>query len=1236
MAINLTEEQLSAVSERNKTLLVSAAAGSGKTATLTERIIRTLTDEDHPGEISRMLVVTFTRASAADLKNKISRALGEALATGRGLRGHLSRQLLLLPGAQISTIDSFCMNLVREYAPRIGLSPAFRMADNAEVRLLNESVMRTLIEDAYEGLPSLGTREEFEALVDCLTGTRGDKSLSDILLRLAATTQGFARSYRCLADMAEELREATGKAPAATPWGAYIVETTIDLADSYIDRYESHCAALAADEIAAAKYLPAMEEDFLQLRALRRAAAGGDYTALRDLLYGFQKAKLGTIPAAKKSEQAAAAQLMRQDFFDTLAKHRDRFFAYTAEEWTPMLAALADKVALLSRFMIAFGERIEAEKRRRSLCDFNDISHGALRLLYDERGEKTPLAAELASRFDYVYVDEYQDVNEVQHLLFEALSGPRGRFMVGDVKQSIYGFRGAQPEIFARTRRAFPRLQEAGESESATLTLSANFRSDKPILDFVNMIFGGLMQGVGEHIGYDTGTDSLHPGREKAPASPRVTVALFPKEAGAGEAAEEEPAEDEEWAETTPEEEKPDAEALYVAEEIRRLLKDGLPDGQRLAEGDIAILVRKASVGERFANALTACGVRVDRPRGKGFFLNPEILLAVSLLNVIDNPRRDIYLAGLLYSPLYSFTPDELTALRQEADACGRTGSTLYEALVDYMAAHPDFEKGRYFLAELAAFRRMAEGMPVDRLIRQLYRRTGLLSLAGADKSGSPDARRANLMLLYDYARRFEASSFRGLYNFIAYINEVIERDESIEEGRLQSGRADTVRIMTMHQSKGLEFPVCFVVGCGSCFNLQDTQAPLLFEREMGCALKLRDASGFARIKNPVYNTISARIREKQLEEEMRVLYVAMTRPYSKLYLTGSLRGEPEQWLEKGRERARLGKQEVYACRSYAEMVLATLRDEPFCELLFPAAAAGTQAAGAADAAVATPVFAEDEVGEVEALLSARFAYPYPDRYLGDLPSKLSVSRLYPGVLDEGDEQVPDLVQPRGEQEAGADVPEEGRDACKAAPLPRFMGGAQKDAAARAGTATHLFMQFCDLFRLAERGAEAELARLTEQQFITEEDAALVRLEEIKAFCRSSLFAAMTESGAQLYREQRFHVRLPADVLTKNEARREALAGETVLVQGVMDAVLCRPNGELWLIDYKTDRLLPAERRDRRLAEERLQARHGNQLAYYAEACCHMLGRRPDRVLIYSLALGDTVELAPTLPPTLP
>ena len=1219
MARVWTPGQAAAIGERSRTLLVSAAAGSGKTATLTERIIRTLTDEGHPGDISRMLIVTFTRASAADLRKKISTALSEEMAKGQR-RAHLSRQLLLLPGAQISTIDSFCVGLVRENASRLGLSPAFRLADAAENRLLLESVMNHLIEEGYEGSAAEFTGgEPFCALADCLSGTRGDSELGELLLALYTKTQGFARSYYIISDIAGELRAACDQPPLETKWGAYLAARARDEIESGIAAYTEAIASLSGNEHTAAAYLPGFEEDLSALRAIRAALEGGDYTRTREALLAFQPAKVKPLRAEKKTEESIRAQEMRKALSKTIKRLGARSFAYGEQEWAPMLRGLSEKLSLLGELLIAFGDRAAAEKKRRGLCDFNDIAHAALRLLYTEAGEKTPLCREIAARFDYVYIDEYQDVNEVQHRLFEALSQPRGRFMVGDVKQSIYGFRGAQPDIFAAIRAAFPALAEAGEEDTAAcLSLSANFRSTAPVLAFVNLVFGGLMQGVGDHIGYRE-EDALVPGLGTDPHAPRVTVALLEQ---AKTETEEEEAEEEENESETPDEEPdaPDDEACYVATEIERLLREGLEDGTRLMPGDIAILTRTGAAGQRFAAALSARGIRVDRQADRRFFLNPEILLAISLLNVIDNPRRDVYLAGLLRSPLYGFDLDDLIRVRREDES----GGTLYEALLSYNANHLDFEKGARFIAELDELREMAEGMPVDRLIWQLYRRTGLLSLAGADKTGSPEARRGNLMLLYDYARRFEQSSFRGLYNFIDYLNEVIARDQSIDEGRVQSDRADTVRVMTIHQSKGLEFPVCFLCGAGKRFRLQDAQGALLFERSLGCAMQLRDESGLARVRNPVYHAIAERITEKQLEEEMRILYVALTRPMRKLYVTATLK-DIEAARKTGRERhLRLGATEVYACHSYAEMVLATAADDPSYDLIFPQNGANDGTRVSQDAPQdEQEALSPTAIATAEAVLRERFSYEYPDRHVGALPSKLSVSRLYPALLDEEEQAVPTLSV-ASEAEGGEEEP-----GFKPAPLPVFLGGEREDAAARAGTATHLFMQFCDFTRLRDGGAEKELARLREGQFLSAEDAALVRLDEIEAFRRSPMLRALC-GGGRVWRELRFHVHLPAYAFTADPEKKSSLADRRVLVQGVMDVVLEREDGSLWLIDYKTDRLSYGERKDPAVAARRLCERHGLQLSYYAAACRQIFGRLPDRVLIYSLHLGDAVSLPPS------
>ncbi|MBQ8174145.1 MAG: UvrD-helicase domain-containing protein [Clostridia bacterium] len=1241
-----TPAQQSAIDTRDRTLLVSAAAGSGKTATLTERIIRTLTDKEHPGDISRMLIVTFTRAAAAELRARISSALQNAMEEG-GQSAHLSRQLLLLPSAPISTIDSFCLDLVRDNAVRLGLSPSFRLADTAENVLLLSSVMNTLIADCYEGC-DLCTGEEFCSLVDCLTGSRGDARLSEILLSLYSRTQNYARGHFLLSDMAREMADCNTCPPFKTPWGAYILEKTKMLATSWRGVYTGMLSTLAADEYAAPAYLPSFEEDASFLRRLSASLEDENYTQTRNVLLSREKMRLGSIRRENKSADAARCASLRADMHDAMKKLEKSFFAYTEEEWAALLPPLAEKVALIGQLLCAFGERVWAEKRRRGVLSFADLSAGAIRLLLDGDGNPTPLAVELSRRFDAIYVDEYQDVNEVQHKIFEAISRSNNRFMVGDIKQSIYGFRGAQPEIFAAIRSEYPDLDKAGDSPAASLSLIKNFRSLPPVLAFTNLVFGRLMEGVGAHIGYRAEEDALDPGRTDVPPHPRVTVALFEKQKKSGEEEMVDSADFEEE-ENDEEEDSPaaDAEAAYVAREIERLLASGMSVGDRaIRPSDIAILVRRNAAMDKFTAALAARGIASETAATRGFFLNPEILLALSLLNVVDNPRRDIYLAALLRSPLYRFTMDDLIRIRREYDAVAENkGAPLYEALCYYSAAHPDFEGGRVFLDALSRYRRMAQGQPVDRLIWQLYRETGLLAIAGADKNGSPALRRANLMMLYDYARRFEASSYRGLYNFIAYINEAIEHVQSIEEGHAGSERTDTVRILTVHHSKGLEFPVCFVSDCGVRFRDRDAQDALLLDRRLGCALRLRDESGFARVQNPVYRAAAQSIIEASREEEMRVLYVALTRARERLYVTATV-SNSEKTMETAALRSNhLDAETAYSCKSYIEMILAAAAGNDSFDLIFPDAETLVPPVAPSSATEESmPILDEAEISRAEDCLRERFDFVYPHEHLCRLPGKMSVSRLYPTALDEGEEEdVPNLAALsislfNGQQAAGrVSQSEDGglvfagedRTAARSTVIPRFMGG-ERNTAAMAGTATHLFMQFCDFVALREKGGEAELARLLEHRFISHEDGELVRLSEIERFAASSLLDGIL-NAKELWRELRFHVRLPAAAFTADPARKAAYEGETVLVQGVMDGVLLTQDGELWLFDYKTDRLSREEMRDRAASERKLRDRYALQLSYYAAACRRIFDRAPDRVMIYSLALGDIVDV-PLLP----
>ncbi len=1185
-----TPAQRAAIDEKERTLLVSAAAGSGKTATLTERIISSLIDPEKPADLSRMLVVTFTKKAAAELRERIETALVGALRRDPENR-HLSRQLVLLPSAHISTIDSYCNYIVKQNAAALGVSPAFRVSDEAERALLMHTVMDELLDALFAGeLPSVDA-DRFAVFAADLVTARAEGELADILISTYITLQGQEDPLGVLHKNAEDYASEKDAPIFSTRAGAFIAERTeqilsyyIDAVPPLLDRVQDECNEFFTS------YTPKIEEYLRILRDLRATIAFG-YTAVRDAL---QSPVFPTLPPAKRGEEKPPAAKSLDGFCSKLRKTlkdlAEKQYAYTEEQWHTSYAALADRMALLFEVLSLFDTRFFAEKNRRGILDFSDIERLTYQLFY-ENGAPSDAARAVGAGLDAIYIDEYQDINVIQHKIFEAISKPRGRFMVGDIKQSIYSFRHAEPSIFAHLRAKFPPLSEG--KDTASIFMSNNFRCDRVIIDLVNDIFTPLFGLAGESIGYTEDDNLIFSKKyDLPPQDTPVSTAVFFRPTPSKDAA----------ADTDGVSE----EAAWVAQEIARLINSGarLQNGKQIEPSDVAILLRSGKEKTAiYARALRACGLDSSADENTEFFMNPEILLALSLLNAIDNPHRDIYLAGLLRSPLFSFSLEEMMELRRLGDA--DRSRSLYDTLLSYNAAQPN-EKCKAMIAFLEKWRARAEGMPVDRLLRELFSETGLLSMH-ADGSG----RRQNLLLLYNYARRFEAGSYKGLYNFIAYINEIIASGKRFADIKSPSESSRSVSILTMHKSKGLEFPVVFVCGCGSHFNRPHKKANLVYHPALGLAMRMNDKSGVVSIEHPARYAILDAIDIAQNEEELRVLYVALTRARERLYITGSAGSKRlEDFKEEIEQTARTLSREVILHSSSS--------------LLWILAATGGMPGGRAplyltcdapsekeDGDSAAPPPAEGEDAALTALLSERFSYRYPYAHMIGVPRKISVSRLYPSVLDEDDENTPPP-----EEEAAPFVPT----------APAFLGGEDGKESARRGTATHLYLQFCDLARLKHAGAEAELSRLTEQGFLTKEDAARVRLHEIERFRASPTFADLL-SATEIHRETRFHITLPASEFTADAEKRALLAGETLTVQGVMDCVYRRADGKLILLDYKTDRLTKDELQDPRLARELLISRHGEQLSYYVKACLSLFGQAPDETLIYSLPLGDSIKL---------
>ena len=1274
MARNWTKQQLEAIVDRGHNLLVSAGAGSGKTAVLTERIIRRLCDNENPAEITRMLVVTFTKAAAAELKARISSALNEQLAHDPANR-RLARQLMQLDRAKICTIHSFCLDLLREHFAMLGIPANFRVADDAESKLLRQNLMDELIEDYYtaKSIPTEYAIDDFGRLADSLVGIKADDKLADKLLKLYTLFESYRDSIGFLKNFADEL-----KADASCDFGeSRCGQVTLRIVSERLEYYRGQLADalpdLMNDDVLSRAYLPAIEQDVDYIREVIRLCSNQDYAGLFQQMNSYSAARLGAVRGA--SDDVKAIKDKRDRFKKERDKLAKKFFSLTPEKIKQNQQKTADMLLQLYRLLALFDERVKNEKHRRAIVDFTDLERLAYTLLVNTDGRPTDTARSTSELYDEIYIDEYQDVNSVQDAIFAAVSRENNRFMVGDVKQSIYGFRGAEPDIFQSYRQSYAHL---GDSETVspsgyTIYLSDNFRCDKEIIEFTNLVSERLFTNATGALPYYPEDGLVH---SKSGVEQGIPVKLLivgnsddsDDDADSGSDSDENAAEsmayDNNSVDDSDNEDIPTAEAICVANEIKKLLAYGKKDdGSPIKPCDIAILMRSAKTdSEPFCAVLEAAGIPVYNNLAGDFFENAEILLALCLLNTIDNPGRDIYLAGLLKSQLFEFTLDELILIRRHVDK-----GSLYDALTAY-TIDADFEKGRRFLEFLSRWQDKARRLPVDRLLWQLYLETDLPALV---RMGDSTRRRANLYMLYEYARRFESSSFKGLYNFIRYINDLIAKGARLEDAKVYSDASDTVKLMTIHQSKGLEFPVVFICGCAKKFNVRDLNENVVVEPKLGAAVKLLDSTGFARCDTPVRQAISAKLADSLYEEEMRVLYVAMTRARERLYLTGKV-AKPQKLIDACRaDAARLSRLTVLRNGGFLRWVLTAIYDyesnhteRPYTiELIdqstltlpdeagvsVPAAGSisgenGSRTAADSTSGVTGSRTAADSTSgangsitsvdntsddlELDRVIHEHFDFVYPHKARLKLPAKLSVSELYPTILDD---DPPAKLQP-----SSFNLTDTSDDGIKkptvfTSKLPLFMSDKAADAgsAAERGTATHLFMQFCDFDRLdctdkLNTRIDDECARLTEQRFITPRIASLINKSQLRGFFQSRIFSEIRASR-QVYREYRFNCELPANEFTADPLLASELIGEKILVQGVIDCFFVNSDGDITLLDYKTDyipRTMP-----RGDAVELLRSRHQLQLGYYRAACEAVSAKRVSRLVIYAFGLGCEIEL---------
>ena len=1187
-----TNAQKKAIEVRDKTLLISAAAGSGKTTVLIERIIRSLTDPDSRLDISRMLIVTFTRAAAAELKQRISKAISDELSKRPNDR-RLFKQLSSLGSAHISTIDSFYGDVVRKNANALGIPSNLRITDDTEMIKLRRRIMDEVIDLGYSGELSVSA-SKFAECADSLSDMRNDSKLYEVFFDLYEKLLSHPRGIEFLSDVAEAYDKVVSGDFFSSSYGQVVadyvrceLEFFIRALNSALDYFSGYDTGIKAAFID--------DRDFC-LNALELLNES-NYERLRELWSTYTPTRLKSPKGDDKTEEAEYFCELRGTIKDRIRKKLGPTYfgaGCSPNELESYAKASAERCrvlyAVLSRFNKIYGE----EKLDLGVAEFSDIKLWAYKLLVNNDTTPTELAMSIADGFDAVYIDEYQDVDEVQDLIFRAVSKPRTRFMVGDVKQSIYRFRGAEPTLFMNYRSSFAPVDNGSDSlpgeDDCTIFMSENFRCDKTIIDFANEICSYLFKTGSKSISYKD-EDDLH--FSKSVSSDRkfdkVRIALLDRK--------------------NTECELENAEATYIASEINRLIKEEKKaDGSPIEAKDIAVLSRGYPFCLEVGHALDKYGIKHSASAASGIFDDPEVSLAISLLNVIDNPMRDVYLAAVMLSPIFNFSADEIIAIRKtaESNACAFFDTVSEFSKGDCSTA----EKCRSMIDTIADLRNSARSLSADKVLRLIYTRFAFLTRAN-EVSGSNDA----LITLYENARTYEGDSFKGLYGYLKYLHEIIDNGFTLGKG--SSDAPDGVQLMTMHKSKGLEFPVCFVSGCAKPFNRDDAKDMLLYSSKLGVATDLSEETGFGCIKTPYRKALSRFILNESAEEEMRVLYVALTRGRERLYVTADPRYGVEREFSIAKTAKLYGERaSILDAGDYISWILTALYGSSIEENTFELSVIPYDDIDyLPENAIKQEENAEnEEIDEsISELIKKNLDYEYPYLHIANLPAKLSVSKLTPSVLDRTEDKI--------EEEAESiDIK------LPSVITPSFMGEEKKASAAERGIATHTFLQFCDFSNAEKNGVEAELARLVSFGFMDKRQSELVNKKQINAFFKSEFYKELSKAK-KIYREQRFNILLSAKDFTEDEEYARLIENEKLLVQGVIDIFFECEDGHIVLCDYKTDYLTPEEINDKSLARAKLSAAHSRQLSYYSAALSEILGRRPDKVVIYSLPLSDSVEI---------
>ena len=1209
--VKWTKEQEMAIKGKGSNILVAAAAGSGKTAVLVERIINKIIVDKI--DIDSLLVVTFTNAAASEMRERILDAIYRKIEEMPD-DVNLQRQINLLNKADICTIHAFCLEVIKNNFYEIDVSPNFRIGDTTEIELLKQEVLEKLFEEKYDN-----AEKDFIELINTYTGYRGDEPLKEIILNIYKYIQSSPLPEEWLEKQIEDFNiEAKDIDFAETKWGAILLENNKNLIKETILGLKN-VKELLDQNYELEKFSQAIRKD---IETLTQLLDVDKWEELYERVNGFSFSKW---PIDRKivSNIKDEAKEKRDKINKKFKIEKDKLFIFSSKEAIEDISSMYKTLNALKTLILEFQEKYILEKREKNIIDFNDIEHLALKILVkkDENGNYVPteVAKKYREKFSEIAVDEYQDSNLVQEYILNSISNGKNIFMVGDVKQSIYKFRQARPELFLDKYTNYK--ENEPNEKGLKIQLFKNFRSRENILDVTNFIFKNIMSKKLGDINYtkeeylNLGANYQLPEKENIDYAGKTELYLI-------DLKQEEKYDDEEIeeADETTYVENAVLEAKFVANKIKEIINSNYyifdkKKGYRKVEyRDIVILLRATSAGAPiYEKELTELNIPVTSDSSSEYLDSIEIQTIMSVLKIIDNPMQDIPLVTVMRSIIGGFTDNDLIEIRLADKYCN-----FYEAIQKAKIQVNDNLKDKIerFLNDISNWRESVEYLNLDELIWKIYIDSGYYNYVGLMPNGK--LRQANLKLLFEKAKQYEKSSFKGLYNFINFIDKVKLSSGDMSAAKVISENENVVRIMSIHKSKGLEFPIVFLSGTGKQFNMRDLNEKILLHQELGIGPRYINYDRKIEYDTLAKEAIKLQTKKETLSEEERVLYVALTRSKEKLIITG-LSKDVQKELEDKKMQLEIYSNDsdcinsnlIAKGKSYLDWIeYVYLKNKENAEEYITLNIIKKDTILEADSKLEkienedikeklTKIKDDKQIEEIKKIIE----WKYKNYLATTIPSKASVTKL---KKLENENQLKILFN--------EEIHDEGKGNNKLLPKPKFLNEEEKLTGAEKGTIMHLVLQKLDIRKEAYNLEQIDsfIEDLYSKNIITELEKKCINKYKILNFVNSNIYKELTEAK-EINREKPFYINIPAKDVFKEELE------ENILVQGIIDLYYINKNGELILVDYKTDYIEEGK-------EKELIEKYKKQLELYKNALENSLGRKVDKTYIYSVYLGKELD----------